>query len=119
MTTMGKNVKLTVAKAHRDAIGAIFAEALGATRVVSDAEKDIYRVGDGNVGVFLVDEAQALTPAQARLGAWLEFFVDDPKALRGPLAKLGAERFAYGEGTFDFYALPGGQVFRLAPTAAA
>lgn len=118
MTTMGKNAKVTIVKKHRSAIERIFLGPLAASRVASDEHKDIYRVGDGNIGFFFAEEADALTPEQARKGAWLELFVDDPASLREPLGALGAERFDYTDKGNDYYALPGGQVVRLSRAAA-
>jgi hypothetical protein len=118
MTTMGKNAKVTIEKRHRAAIERIFLGPLAASRVASDEQKDIYRLSDGNIGFFFVDEADALTPDQARRGAWLELFVDEPASLREELRALGAERFDYTDESNDYYALPGGQVVRLSRAAA-
>lgn len=113
MTTMGKNAKVTVARRHRAAIEAIFLGPLGASRLVSEDVRDLYRLEDGHIGFVFADDDEALSPDQARRGAWLELFVPDPPALRDRLAELGAERFEYTDATNDYYALPGGQVVRL------
>lgn len=117
MTRMGKNAKVTIARKHRGAIERILLGPLAASRVASDEQKDIYRMDDGNIGFFFADEIDALTPDQAKRGAWLELLVDDPARLREELGALGAERFDYVDQGSDYYALPGGQIVRLARPA--
>jgi hypothetical protein len=114
MAKMGRNVKVTVERKHREAMRKILSDVLGATRVASDEAKDIYRLDDGNFGVFFAADGEALTPEQARRGAWLELLVADPASLRGDLSRLGAELVDYTDKSHDYWALPGGQVVRLA-----
>ncbi len=119
MSKMGKNVKFTLARPHRAAIAKIFRGPLAAEQVASDDDKDIYRLEDGNVGFFLVEEREALTPEQTRRAPWLEVLVPEPGALRDAMLELGAELVEYTDKTHDYYALPGGQVVRLAPVSRA
>ena len=112
MTTIGPNVKLTVHPQHQGAIRRMLGEGLGLPRQEM-GPWDLFTIGDG--GTFGVLYAEhALTPEQARLGAWLEFEVADVDATLARLGALGFAPFADQDESRNYFSMPGGQVFRLA-----
>lgn len=120
MTTLGKNLKLTVPREVRSDLEHVMCSVFGAE--VARAEGDVWvlRLGDGShVGFFFVDAHEALTPEQARRGAWIELCVDDPSSVRERLAAVGVRPFEYADRANDYYQLPGGQVVRVARTPGA
>lgn len=120
MSKIGNNVRLTIGREHRDAIGALFKDVLGCTPLTPPGTTDVEVFlfdGGGGIGAYYVDAEQALSATAARDGAWLEFLVDDPEATRVKLAGLGIEPFEYHDREHMYFAAPGGQVFRLGQTA--
>lgn len=114
MTRLGPNLKITTHAAHRGRIREILQELLGLALTVR-GDFDIFALGEGSIGYFFVEApADALTPEEARKGAWLELLVDDPVATGDALVARGVESFVYQGTTRDYFVLPGGQVFRLA-----
>ncbi len=120
MSRLGDNIRLTVSREHRGALREIFTRALGCEAIEPPgvAGLEVYRFrGGGGVGVYYVEPEGALPPADLRHAAWLEFCVEDPEATRATLAEMGLEPFEYQDRAHHYYAAPGGQVFRLAPTS--
>jgi hypothetical protein len=77
---------------------------------------DLYEFAGGVVlGLFLVDQADALPEADHLKGTWLEIKVDDPAAWRARLQAFGVVEVDYPDPTRFYFQAPGGQVFRLAP----
>lgn len=114
MTTLGPHLKIVTHAAHRAALRDALPGALGLEPLAREERFDAYRLGDGSLGYFFVDDpADALSPADARKGAWIELVVDDLAATRAALSARGLEPFIDGRHTY--VALPGGQVARLVP----
>jgi hypothetical protein len=115
MTTLGPNLKITTHAAHRDRIRDILEGALELPHIRGGEGFDAFQLGAGSIGYFFVDApGDALSDVDARKGAWIELIVADPEATRAALGARGVEPFAYQGGTRDYFALPGGQVFRIA-----
>ncbi len=121
MNKIGNNVRITVARGHRPALARMFTEALGCSVIQPPGATDmeVFLFEGGGIGAYYVDDDRALTPAQARDGAWLEFLVADPEEARVALAAQGIEPFEYHDREHLYFAAPGGQVFRLAALAPA
>lgn len=115
MAKLGTNMKLTVAKKHRDQTLRIFTEVLGAEHKQLPNGFDVFLLEDGfNIGVYFVDEG-GMSEADAKdNGVWLEFAVDDKAKTGAALKTCGVEPFDYaGDPDNAYYLLPGGPVFRL------
>ncbi|HZO15051.1 MAG TPA: hypothetical protein VFB62_17365 [Polyangiaceae bacterium] len=115
MARFGTNLKLTVASNHRPRVRSVFTDVLSASVSHTTDELEIYTLEDGgNVGVYYVDEAQALDPEEQPKGAWLEFLVADPRDTAKQLLAAGVARVDHPDKKHDYFQLPGGPVFRLA-----
>ena len=116
MTVFGKNMKWTVDRAYRDRVRALFLEGLGASQPEGGPPHvELYRLSDGfQIGIFLVDEAEAPRAEDLKKQPWLEFIVEDVEATAAKLAELGIEEVSYFDKAHHYYAAPGGPVFRLA-----
>ncbi|MFT5355080.1 MAG: hypothetical protein ACI9KE_002296 [Polyangiales bacterium] len=115
MAKLGTNMKLTVAKKHRDQTLQVFTEVLGAKHKQLPGGFDVFLLEDGfNIGVYFVDEG-GMSESDARdNGVWLEFAVDDTAKSAAALKNCGVEPFDYtGDPDNAYYLLPGGPVFRL------
>ena len=114
MSRLGPNVKLTLSATERDNVAELFAGALGAKAITPIPDMDVYIFPDGSrVGAHFIDPKEALTPAQQRLGAWLEFLVEDLPAAIAACEAAGCKAFPYGDGNLTYLAGPGGFCFRL------
>jgi hypothetical protein len=114
MSRFGRNIKLTIDRAHRDRVRATF-EALGAKSAPGPAPGlDLFLIEGIQIGAFFVDAEAALSPADQRKGAWLEFLVPDVEAWVKRLEEVGAERLDYVDKEHPYFQIPGGPVFRLA-----
>lgn len=115
MAKIGTNMKLTVAKKHRDAALGVFTEALGATHKELPNGFDVFLLEDGfNIGIYFVDEGGMNENDAKDHGVWLEFAVDDKEATAAALRKHGVEAFDYAmDADNQYYVFPGGPVFRL------
>ena len=115
MSTMGRNMKLTVDEAHRGALRRVMVELLGAkNQAVSDAF-EVFLLEDGfNLGVYFA-EGGGMSSAEARdRGVWIELLVDDVNETNQRLLEGGVERCAYDvDPENTYFWLPGGPVFRL------
>jgi hypothetical protein len=116
MTTLGKNMKISIAKEHRSFARTLFAEVLGATLKTPKDDLDQFLFADGfSLGAFFVDASSALAPEDHVKAPWLELVVDDVGEARKRLGAIGIEPFAYPDKSHDYYCPPCGPVFRLAP----
>lgn len=116
--SLGPNVKITAPASTRAAQHALYAGVLGCDVLTPTPQMDVFRFPDGAcVGVAFVPDAEALTPAQAMRGAWLEYRVADVDRTTAALAELGLTPFDYVDATHRYFQAPGGQVFRLAAHA--
>jgi hypothetical protein len=115
MTRFGTNMKLTVDRALRDDVRALYAGVLGCSVASPAPDLDVYRLEDGfNLGVSFVDAGGALRAEDQDKAAWLEFAVDDKDATVKKLDAIGVARVVYTDKTHDYFKSPGGPVFRLA-----
>ena len=114
MTTQsGKNQKWTIKPLYREEVRGLFLKGLGATMKSPSTAMDVFSFDDGShVGVIFADEA--LDADQAKLGAWLEFIVDQPERVAGKLDALGVARVDYMDKSHSYHQAPGGPIFRLA-----
>ena len=115
-SAFGRNQRWIVAAEHRAALRSMFVEVLGAEVAHATPTREIYRLSDGgSVGVFV--EERSLGAEEARLGAWLEFLVEDVDAAVAGLERAGATRVDFFDQTHVYLQAPGGPVFRLAKLA--
>lgn len=118
MTTLGPHLKITAAATHRERLREILTDALGLPLVHRGDAIEVFELGAGSVAFVYVDPTEALSEVDARKGAWIELLVADPRATRAALIARGVEPFGYHDAAHDYFALPGGQVLRLAPAPA-
>ena len=117
MTALGTNLKWTLGHTHRDAMRTMF-EVFGVKHVSPMDDFDLFTLGDGaNIGVYYVQDDQALDSAQMERGAWIELVVDDELAVMNALAEQDITPFEYFDKDHRYFRAPGGQVFRLASRA--
>ncbi len=69
--------------------------------------------GGGALSVEFTDEA--LNERQARRGAWLEIWSDDPAALKKKILEAGLAEVRYPATNTFYFAAPGGQIFGIVP----
>jgi hypothetical protein len=121
MTTFGHNMKLTAARRHRDDLHKALVDGLGATPVPVPGNEDFaaWRLADDfNLGVYFVDEGEALDDDAQLLGPWLELCVDEVEAAHQRLGDLGVAHVPYArDPEHRYFRLPGGPVFRVAAGA--
>src|SRR5688572_30761236 len=118
-TTFGKNVKITVATDHREALKDILQNVLGAERATPRPNLDTFKFGDGfNIGFFFVPAKEALDDNAMRLAPWLELLVDDPEAAARAVVERGAGRIDYEDKSHPYVMLPGGLTLRFARASA-
>jgi hypothetical protein len=113
VVTLGKNVKLTVARSLRDRVRAVF-DALGASLVTPAPDLDAFRMDGGSAGFVYVADGEALTTEQMRIAPWLELTVDDVERAAARLDELAVARVDYHDRDHVYFSGPGGFVFRLA-----
>ena len=115
MAKFGTNMKLSIAKEHRDQSLRVFTEALGATHKQLPNGFDVFLLEDGfNIGIYFADEGGMSETDAKDKGVWLEFAVDDKSKTRAALKSCGVEPFDYAvDADNDYYLFPGGPVFRL------
>jgi hypothetical protein len=115
MVRIGLNHRLSVAKTLKEETRSLYEGVLGATVKSPRTDVEIFTFSNGSgIGVFYVDPADALTPAQHINAIWLEFEVDDVPAIAARLERLEMRPFEYFDKDHKYYQAPGGQVFRLA-----
>lgn len=116
MTTLGPNLKLTIAARWRPQVHDLFVDILGATTVQPSANFEVYLLdgGKARVGVAYAPDGEALSPDDQRKGAWLEFRVADPANTAARLEAKGVPQIDYTDRDHAYFAIPGGPVFRLA-----
>lgn len=115
MAAFGRNMKITIDRAQRAQVRAVFEGVLGCA-VAPDGppNADIYVFPGGeHFGAFGVDAAEALDAARVRQGAWAEFLVADVEKAKAGLAAAGVRPFEYADKAHSYYQIPG-LVFRLA-----
>jgi hypothetical protein len=109
------NLKLNIAEENRAKVHALFVDALGTDAVQPMPHLVQYKTEDGgSVGVFFVAPHEALSDADQRKGAWLEFRVADTEATVKRLEGQGVARIDYQDKSHAYFQIPGGPVFRLA-----
>ena len=114
----GKNMRITVGRAHREALRRCF-EVLGAQHHPVRDTFEAFVLEDGfSLGVNLV-EGEGIAPETARdLGVWIEFLVADVEATNAALTEAGVQSFRYEPDPENLYFwVPGGPVFRLGKAA--
>lgn len=115
MASSGKNLKITVDRAHRATTRRLFTEILGCSSKAPVPDLEVYQFDDGfGLGAYYVDASEALAPSEQLKAPWLEFLVDDPDRSARELAALGIEPFEYSDKNHRYFCAPGGPVFRLA-----
>ena len=115
MTTIGKNLKLTVANGHRALTRQMFSEVFGCVMKSPSPTMDVFIFEDGySLGAAFVEAADALAPSDHEKAPWLEILVADPEAATSALRKLGIEPFEYQDKAHAYFCPPSGPVFRLA-----
>ena len=115
MSTMGRNMKLTVDEAHRDSLRRVMVELLGAKNESVSEAFEVFLLEDGfNLGVYFT-EGGGMSAADARdRGVWIELLVDDVDGANQRLLEGGVERCVYDvDPANTYFWLPGGPVFRL------
>ncbi len=118
MTVFGRNMKLTVATTDRERLHRVLTEGLGCAAREAAPGLVLYGLDDGfSLGVFFVDDEETLTDAQQLRAPWLELGVDDVATRTAALLDLEVEVVPYpADSRHTYFRLPGGPVFRLAPT---
>jgi len=116
MTNMGHNLKVQVAQRERPRARAFYAELLGADELPSPSPSmELFRLSDGTtIGVYYVEDGQALSEESYRSATWLEIETSDITALMSRLRALGVKEIDYTDREHFYFHAPGGQVFRLA-----
>ena len=112
MAHFGRNLKLSIDPARRDAVRRFYEDGFGCERRSPRDDLDQFLFDDGgSVGVFYVDAA---LPDDAWAAApWLEYLVDDPDAGAARLLAAGAVRVEFSDASHPYLRGPGGPVFRL------
>ncbi|MBI5512929.1 MAG: hypothetical protein HY909_04130 [Deltaproteobacteria bacterium] len=114
MTDFGRNLKLSIDLALRDAVRRFYEEGFGASRRPLGDSMDQFTLADGfSLGVSYVSAAQALPESAWEWAPWLEFRVDDVPGTTARLLGLGAVTVAFRDTTHPYLRGPGGPVFRL------
>lgn len=118
MSTVGKNLKITVANENRALTRSLFTEVLGCTMKSPTERLDIFAFQDGySLGAFYGDASEMLKGDEHKKGPWLEFAVDDLDKAQSQLRALGIEPFDYQDKSHNYYCPTCGPVFRLAKRA--
>lgn len=113
-SSFGKNLRLSVARAHRSAVHTVFTEVFGATHESPGPAFDRYVLADGfGIGVFWT-ETEPFDDAGWLRAPWLEFRVADGDAVRAALTRLGVAGVPHDDKAHTYHRIPGGPVFRLA-----
>jgi len=113
MSGLGKNIKLTVDSSLQTELTEVMTDVLGSTTSSPMENLTVFQFDDGAmVGAYFVRDG-ALTEEQVSKGAWLEFQVNDIAEVKESLERRGIKPFDYHDKNFDYFCLPGGQVFRL------
>jgi len=114
MTKLGGNVRITIDRKLRSDLRAVMEGVLRCEQSSPRPDIDVYRLGTGSLGAYLVDTAEALPAAELQKAPWLEFIVEDLAATEQGLARLGMAPIDYHDKAHNYYQAPGGIVFRLA-----
>jgi hypothetical protein len=73
MSRFGKNLRVTARASDRARLHALMTEGLGARSASPRPELETYRLDDDfNIGVFYVNDSEALSDADAMRAPWLE-----------------------------------------------
>ena len=114
MAHFGRNLKLSMDPARRDAVRRFYEEGFGCTRRSPRDDLDQFLFADGgSVGVFYVAPAHTMPDDAWEAAPWLEYLVDDPAAAVDRLLAAGAVRVPFSDATHPYLRGPGGPVFRL------
>ncbi len=116
MTKFGKNMKLTASQERRDQLHAVLTEGLGCKSMAPTDDFTVYLFDEScNLGVYFVDDEEALSEDDQPRAPWLELLVEDLEAKQSALQQLEVEIVPYArDPEHTYYRLPGGPVFRLA-----
>jgi hypothetical protein len=116
MATLGRNIRSAAPLSARDRIRAFWIGVFGCDHMSPRADVDVFAFRDGSrIGVYFVDDADALDDEQHRKGGtWIEIRVDDEQAMRDAIAAAGAARLSYHDDGHAYFQAPGGQIFRVA-----
>ena len=117
MTFIGNHLKMTLAHKLREQTKRLYQDVLGCQTLSSPLpDLDLFEFDDGFVlGVFYVEEKDALTEENYAKATWLEIKSKNPEGLKKRLQEFGVREVDYPDKTRFFFQAPGGQVFRLAP----
>ena len=115
MSTIGKNMKVEIARTRRDAFRVFYRDVIGGSMMTPRDDLDVYTFDDGfSLGAYVVPDDEALTDAQWMRAPWLELRVDDVEAALAALERMGHRPFDYHDRAHRYVQGPGGPVFRLA-----
>lgn len=115
MAHFGRNLKLSIDLARRDAVRRFYEDGFGCERRTPRDDLDQFLFEDGgSVGVFYVTAAEALPDDAWAMAPWLEYLVDDPAAALDRLLAAGGVRVPFWDTAHAYLRGPGGPVFRLA-----
>ncbi len=115
MARFGRNMKWTADRAHREQLGKLFREVLGARSDARNEAWDFFHLDDGfHLGIFYVDATAALAEPDQEKSIWLEFLVADVAGTIRQLDAIGAQRIQYDDKEHAYFRVAGGPVFRLA-----
>lgn len=120
MTSIGNNLKVQVATSERTKARAFYVDALGAVELPSPSHSmELFQLPDRSIiGVYYVQESQALSEEVYRNATWLEIVTPEVATLKSRLRSLGVKEIDYADKDHFYFHAPGGQVFRLAPPPA-
>ncbi len=117
MVHIGNHMKFDVPRRLRERSREFYGGLLGCKMLESPRpDLDLYEFAGGFViGVFEVEDGEALGEGDCLKAAWLELKVEDPAAWKERLEGFGVRRVKYADASRFYFQAPGGQVFRLAP----
>jgi hypothetical protein len=117
---MGNRAHILVRPHVRDALRHCFVDVLGCgaptalnAPSLSEPILAFQFPGGGSVSFEFTEDAP--DEQQARRGAWLELQADDPEALKQNVHTAGLSQLRHPATTTFYFAVPGGQVFGIAP----
>jgi hypothetical protein len=114
MAHFGRNLKLSIDLAARDAVRRFYERGFACERRSPRDDLDQFLFEDGgSVGVFYVPAERALPASAWEFAPWLEYLVDDVEAATARLLAAGAERVDFADRTHPYLLAPGGPIFRL------
>jgi hypothetical protein len=115
MASFGNNMKIHVAASRKDEVRAFYVDVLSCAIQSPMDSLDLLQFADGfNLAVDYIPEADGLAPEIWKRAPWIEIFVADLESVKSALADSGFTPFEFSGTDHDYFAGPGGLVFRLA-----